>query len=40
MSETECGARHDDVTSIVCYLPAGHKGVHEGISIETWSDDA
>lgn len=35
----ECGARHDDVTSITCRRPKGHRGDHEGISVVTWIQD-
>ena len=35
----ECGARHDDVTSITCYRPKGHRRDHEGISTVTWEQD-
>lgn len=35
----ECGARHDDVTSITCHRPKGHRRDHEGVSTVTWEQD-
>ena len=35
----ECGARYDDVTSITCHRPKGHRRDHEGITTVTWEQD-
>jgi hypothetical protein len=31
-----CGARHDDVTSIICDRERDHFGDHEGTTVVTW----
>lgn len=33
---SQCGERHDDLTSIYCHLPAEHDGDHEGYAVVTW----